>query len=355
MRKYLLPEKGTYYKANLHSHSKLSDGHFTVEQMKEEYKKRGYSILATSDHDSLRNNYHLSEKDFLILTSYEISIRSDDDGGPHAFRKVVDLNFISKDPHSTLHIGYHPDTVTWLVERGAMTQEEMDNIQYTGDLRDQHYYIANVNKIIRSANENGYLVSLNHPSWSCVPHGDYASFEGAWAVEIYNHGCYSLAGLPDAESVYDEILRSGKKIHAVATDDNHDHISLNPRIGDAFGGFTMIKADSLDYDSVISALEQGNFYASTGPEIHELYYEDGKVHIECSPCDDICMVTLGRRGKRVASEDGSLITSADFAIDKELFGYVRFRITDAKGKKAWTNTYYVDELDPSATPKRFIQ
>ena len=37
MKKYLLPEKGTFYKANLHSHSTVSDGGWTPEEMKERY------------------------------------------------------------------------------------------------------------------------------------------------------------------------------------------------------------------------------------------------------------------------------------------------------------------------------
>lgn len=40
MRNYLLPDKGNFYKANLHSHSALSDGHFSAEQMKKEYQKK---------------------------------------------------------------------------------------------------------------------------------------------------------------------------------------------------------------------------------------------------------------------------------------------------------------------------
>ena len=36
MRKYLLPENGNFYKANLHCHSTVSDGTLTPEEMKEE-------------------------------------------------------------------------------------------------------------------------------------------------------------------------------------------------------------------------------------------------------------------------------------------------------------------------------
>ena len=175
-----------FFKANLHSHTVYSDGHWSPEQMKDEYKKRGYSILACSDHEHLRDNSALTDADFLMLTAYEISFRDYDDPRPHAFRPVVDLNLFVRKPNETRHIGLHPDAVRWLVEKGCMTQEEFDAIEYADGLRDLHYYPANINRVIRSANENGYLVSINHPMWSLTNAADYCAYEGAWAVEVYN-------------------------------------------------------------------------------------------------------------------------------------------------------------------------
>ena len=51
MKKYLLPETGNFYKANMHCHTCLSDGKPTPEEMKEHYKGLGYSIIAFTDHD----------------------------------------------------------------------------------------------------------------------------------------------------------------------------------------------------------------------------------------------------------------------------------------------------------------
>ena len=283
MRKYLLPEVGNFYKANLHSHSTLSDGSFTVAGMKEEYKKRGYSILATSDHDALHSNYSLSEPDFLILTAYEISIRSDDTLTPHSLRKIVDLNLFAKTPDNLTQCGYHPDTVEWLVRRGKLSREDVDSIKYAGELRDLHYYPANINKIIRTASENGFLVSINHPEWDNINYSDYGMFEGAFAVEVYNHGSYVSDGLHDSEAVFEDILKSGRKIFALATDDNHNHQPDDGPRCDSFGGSTVLLAPDLSYESLIKALETGNFYAVSGSSTHfgadirSIVYEDGKV------------------------------------------------------------------------------
>ena len=38
MRTYLLSQEGTFYKANLHCHTTVSDGKRTPEEIKKEYK-----------------------------------------------------------------------------------------------------------------------------------------------------------------------------------------------------------------------------------------------------------------------------------------------------------------------------
>ena len=49
------------FKANLHCHTNLSDGKWTPEQVKEEYKKRGYSVIAITDHEHLVSHNDLTD------------------------------------------------------------------------------------------------------------------------------------------------------------------------------------------------------------------------------------------------------------------------------------------------------
>ena len=65
------------------------------------------------------------------------------------------------------------------------------------------------------------------------------------------------------------------------------------------------------------------------------------------------MTTLGRNGGRAVNDDGSPLTTASFRIDPD-YGFVRFRVRDMKGNKAWTNAYYVDEFHPGARHVRAI-
>ena len=105
----------------------------------------------------------------------------------------------------------------------------------------------------------------------------------------------------------------------------------------------MIKAEKLEYSAIIEALDNGNFYASEGPEITELYYEDGRVYIKCSDAAQI-NCTLGRRKSGIVMcKEGEELTSASFAIVPEDV-YFRLTVTDKSGKHATTNAYFVDEI-----------
>ena len=77
MKKYLLPEKGEFYKANLHCHTSVSDGGYTPQQVKEMYQKQGYSIVAFTDHDVLVPHPELADDNFLPLNGYEIEINDE--------------------------------------------------------------------------------------------------------------------------------------------------------------------------------------------------------------------------------------------------------------------------------------
>lgn len=73
-RTYLLPETGRFYKANLHSHTVISDGRLTPEEAKEHYKKHGYQIMAFTDHRIYRNHEELNDEEFLALAAVEVDI-----------------------------------------------------------------------------------------------------------------------------------------------------------------------------------------------------------------------------------------------------------------------------------------
>ena len=51
---HLLPQVPRYFKANLHTHTTVSDGKLSPEEIKQQYKDRGYQILCLTDHNIIQ-------------------------------------------------------------------------------------------------------------------------------------------------------------------------------------------------------------------------------------------------------------------------------------------------------------
>ena len=335
MKKYLLPPKNCY-KANLHCHSTISDGKITVEELKELYKRNGYSILAYTDHEVLVTHSDLNDESFLALPGYEVQIYGDMHL-PKRLRRVIHLNFYPKDPDNNVMPFCNMDDIMRLDKL-----PDISRAVYLGDGKEyKEYSPKGINSLIAKAKAEGFIVSHNHPTWSKEDASLYTNLEGLYAMEIYNtgaqlggHDCY-------CPCVYDEMLRSGQRIGCISTDDTHKYEVL-------FGGFTMVYAEDLTHKAVINALEAGDFYASRGPVINALWYENGIFHIECSSAKEIIISNSGRRDPAISIKRSSNcdITVAEFPIS-ELDHFVRFTVVDAEGKTANTRGYWRDEFESS--------
>ena len=64
---FLQDENAVWLKGNLHSHSTMSDGRLTPEEMKEAYKHHGYDFLVISDHDRYTNTKNMTEENFTMV------------------------------------------------------------------------------------------------------------------------------------------------------------------------------------------------------------------------------------------------------------------------------------------------
>lgn len=347
MRKYLLPEKGEFYKANLHCHSTCSDGQWTPEQLKKNYMEHGYSVIAFTDHHVMYDHSYLNDDNFLALMGYEADISMRYGRRDRRGYQTCHMCYISLVPENT-HVCYHGDPHGY-VEKNAEKFPKETEFYRNADIFEREYTPRCVNEMIARGRKNNYFVTYNHPHWSMEEYPDYIYYEGMNALEIFNYSGYVYGFEDFAPDVYDEMLRAGKRIYCIAADDNHDafvHESCkdDPYTPiDSFGGFTVIKADDLKYETIAKALVDGQFYASMGPEIYELYVEDGFVHIKCSEAARIAMSTNLRYAKCVVPRDGSLITEAKFPL-KDGLKFIRLTVTDEKGKVACTNAYFADEI-----------
>ena len=96
----------------------------------------------------------------------------------------------------------------------------------------------------------------------------------------------------------------------------------------------------------MSALKNGDFYASTGPEIYSLTREGDKITIKTSPVKAIYIRSGGRRSAARLAQDGEYLTEATFTV-KDTDRIVRIRIEDGLGKRAYTQAYSTSPAENS--------
>ena len=337
MKKNLLPAKGRFYKANLHCHTTFSDGECTPEEIKKIYKEHGYSIVAYTDHDILIAHDELNDEGFLALHGFETETT---EKKPFAEAKTCHLCYIALRRDQLIQPNWHRSA--YLIGNAP---EYRDWVRFDPSKPDfvREYTPENVNRMIANARSEGFFITYNHPTWSLEDYRDYAAYEGMHAMEIVNYGACA-GGFPDYNPrVYDDLLRAGRRIFCIAADDNHNGRPADDPQSDACGGFTVIRARSLDYEAVTDALVKGHFYASTGPLIRALWIEDDRVHIRCSPAARIDYTTAIRHCGSVVADKGKTVREAAFAVRKNDV-YFRITVTDRQGRHANTNAFFVDSL-----------
>ena len=326
MIQYLLPLNSKYYKANLHSHTVISDGEMTVEQTKHDYMAQGYSVVAYTDHDIFVTHNDLCDENFVALNGFELEYDKNEIESP-----TCHICFIAKDQNKfeTLDISrlYHLPK------------------------KDRPYNFNYINADIALGKEEGFFITYNHPSWSLQHYPDYSQIKGINAMEISNYNCIVGGYNDDNGRVYDDFLTLGQKILCLATDDNHNRQPSNSAYYDSFGGYVQIASSELNYKSIINALEAGEFYSCATvnlgtkgcPKINNLWVEDCKnLHIEVEDAINVAVIKDLRHFGIEAFDGNKPHISCDFNIMG--CNWFRVVVTGANGNKACTNAYFTEDL-----------
>lgn len=344
--KIFLDSGKNYYKANLHCHTTYSDGRADAEVVKEEYKAKGYSAVAFTDHEHTIDCSGLTDDEFIALNGCELSISGPkvDTQSPLPSAKQTHICLIAKDPTNTLTPCYSSKYDYYKFK------DVRHLVKHEGEYERVHSH-EGISDIVRIAHEKGFLATYNHACWSLEDATDYLGYEGFDFVEIFNSGCARNGWYTD-ETVFANMLRAGKKVFCVAADDNHNIRGFEAPGSEAFGGWVMINASELSYGSLISALEAGEFYASTGPEIHSFYVDDeGYAHVTCSEAKAVHLLTQGRRTGLDFDKDGGKITKARFRLyDRDVS--IRVKVDDGKGGFAYSQMYDLPEGLPLFSPPK---
>jgi hypothetical protein len=159
-------------------------------------------------------------------------------------------------------------------------------------------------------------------------------------MEVYNGGCE----VDDAKGLsvvhWDDLLAAGRRLWGVAVDDAHWRDGSK----DAGLGWIWVKAPSLTSQAILSAFEEGIFYASTGPRILDLVYDPGanRVWVQTSPVAWIDFVGAAWFARRVTAPAGATLTEAEYH-PRPGQRYLRIACRDTFGQWAWSNPISFDQ------------
>jgi len=194
---------------------------------------------------------------------------------------------------------------------------------------------AGARSTIRWVRRNGGVAVYCHPYWTGHNLEHMKEGRGCVGVEVFNTTCETTRGLGDASVHYDHALSAGIRWLAFAVDDCH-----NVR-RDAGRAWIMVKADACTRNAVLDAIRNGRFYASTGPEIHSLSLKRAVLEIECSPVRKVVWHCEGPFGIAIHAGRKN-ITRAQQPLTGWMrkARYLRVEVTDARGRKAWSNPIY---------------
>lgn len=274
------------YKINLHTHTRRSDGRVSAWVAARTYREAGYDAIAITDHWKVGLGETLDGLPIIPGCEYNFGLDAGNEGVYH-----IQSLFHEKDPHV----------------------QKTDSLQVC------------IDKILAA----GGIPVLAHPAWSLNNPSDVLTLSGIDFTEIYNTVSEKHASnRPYSGHFVDIMACKGKKLMLLASDDTHYYD------GDETTAAIMVKADSASLPDLKRAILAGDFYATTGPEVHASF-ENGVLSVICSPASvvNIFTNTAWVAGRHTV---GFNITNVKYTPSK-LDKFARIEVTDAHGRTAYTN------------------
>jgi hypothetical protein len=291
---------GRFYRGNIHTHSTRSDGRLEPEAVCRFYRECGYDFIALTDH-------------FMEQFRYPIT-----DTAPYRTDEFTTI--LGAELHA-------PETSTgelWHILAVGLPPDFAPNLPgETGTT------------LAARAMEAGAFVAAAHPAWYNLTEADVISLGQVDAIETINGISADHNDRIDSWYMLDVMLARGYKYNACATDDAH----FQERHNDRLRGWVMVRSETRTPEALLAALKRGEFYSSTGPQIHDVQIKRGEsIKIRCSSVDSIFVTG---KGARSVFKHGKGMIEADLDIRRLDSAYCRITVRDRDGNRAWTNPIWL--------------
>ncbi len=290
-----------WWKGNLHTHSLWSDGDDYPEMIADWYRSNGYHFLGISDHNILAEGQrwiHV-EKNAGGRVAFEKYLkRFGDKWVEHKVEKNIPQVRLKtfKEYQSKLSV-----PGSFLLMQSEEITDRFQGLPIHLNATNLKNHIAprggtspaavlqnNVNAVLEQRKKTGQPMfpHINHPNfgWALKP-TDMIELKGERFFEVYNgHPAVNNQGDKDhlsTSQMWDIInaYRTGvyklPLMFGLATDDSHNYHQQAVGKSNTGRGWVMVQAKSLSPANLIGAMEQGNFYSSSGVTLSSMH-SDGK-------------------------------------------------------------------------------
>jgi len=292
----------TWLKGNTHTHTLESDGDSSPEDVVRWYREHGYDFLVITDHDKVTR---VDGGGMVMIPGEEVT---------------------DKLPKKPLHLNALGIEKAIPPQHGATVVEVLQR---------------NVDAI----REAGGIPAINHPNFGWAFGADeLLKVDRAALLEIASgHPYVNMQGPPPVEAMWDALLTAGKRIWAIAVDDSHHLLlpkdPLDTGIAPAGKAWIVVRAEERTPKAILSAIERGDFYASTGVELTD-YVVDAKsmtVRVREKNLAHYRVQFIGAKGRVLQESVGASATYAFRGNEP----YVRAKVIDSNGKSAWLQPTFV--------------
>ena len=351
------PDK-QWFRGNLHTHSYWSDGDEFPEAIMDWYKSKGYNFVALSDHNILAEGdkwvtiredtiYQNGFKDYLKNYGSDWVIYKEELDAISVKLKTL-KEYRGRFEESGKFIIIQSEEISDQYE-GKPIHLNATNIQNLikpqGGNSVAEVLQNNINAVIDQREGTGVpmIPHVNHPNFGyALSLEDMIALRGERFFEVYN-GHPMVHNMGDSlhmstEEMWDLINRDYIEsnlpvMYGLATDDSHHYHVKGSSWSNAGRGWIMVRARTLNPESLIDAMESGEFYASSGVRLKDVTFENNLLSIEVDPERDITYTIsfIGCKKEERSPQELLVVdgNKASFAVTNNIL-FVRCKITSSK-------------------------
>ncbi len=335
-----------WWKGNLHSHTFWSDGDDFPEMVTQWYKDHGYHFLALSDHNILSQGQRWMPVTDARRAAFDkylarfgdewVQTRENDKGQTEVrLKPLSELRCLFEQPGRFLLI--QSEEITDKPHLNAINL--IDLIPPQGGSTMAEILQNNIDAVLAQQKRTGQTMlvhHVNHPNfqWALTAE-DMVGLTGFRFFEVYNaHGYVNDEGdelRASTERMWDIMLTrrlaemDASVVYGVATDDAHNYHHFAPRAANPGQAWVVVRAAHLTPESIIRAMDAGEFYSSTGVALKDVAFQGKTLTVTIDPEPGVTYTTqfIGtRRGYDPTSR----------------------AVTDAEGKEIRTTRRYSDDI-----------